>query len=467
MSNEWQTGETLLVSSDSFRVSICRVAALCYYSPPRCDGIHNHPRADIKTVGILGYDSDDDLALLEDGSHHPELYFILIDRDRFRVDATGLVVYSGLVFQDGGLFFVEFPAGLRIDYLVNYNEDPLQGRSLTIPVTVQSWVRGYPFSKDLTSDVLRRAGLLVPRDMSLVLTRTLADGSEILLNQGHNPRMDARRVATSTVVALNLETLAIRPPRGLLAAFLAEYGCEQGVIKPNRGGRGDGVHFFGVRNLVEKEAELSALLRRGCDVMIQERVVPPLITTGSSRLDWNLRVFVTRDRHGQPVVPDMIACIGEEGSVINTSLDATTLLLEEIAQLLAWDDTTLAQVRGEVSAVSAHAYRAMCEAIAADAASHAGPSAPDILGLDVIVRRRGTDWQVYVIEMDINPGGAWELNHRLRTLSRTAPGRGDLSKEALDARIGGANHAWIRLIGDRCYGSAACRDYDIAATRTS
>ncbi|MDR3517141.1 MAG: hypothetical protein P4M00_15115 [Azospirillaceae bacterium] len=430
-------------------------------------------------MGILGYDSDDDLALIEDGSQHRDLYFVLIDRNRFRVDAKGIVVDSGLVFRDGELFFVEFPIGVRIDYLVNYNEEPLQGKLLNIPVTVLPWVRDYPFRKDLTSDVLRRAGLLVPRDLSLILTRTLAGGAKTVVNHGHNPRMDARRLTMGSVVTLDRDSVALKPPQGVLAAFLAEQGCDHGVLKPNQGGCGEDVHFFSARNLAETEAVLSAFLCGGSDVLIQERIVPPLVMAGCRRLDWILRVFVTRDRRGRAVVPDMIACMGEEGGAINLTLGAEALLLEEIAQLLAWDRATLTHVRAQVSAVSARAYQAMCAAITRDAPSEVrtGPSAPDILGLDVIVRRQGTGWQVYVIEMDVNPGGAWYLNHRLRTVSRAGSGPGDLSRESLDARIGSVNHAWIRLIRDRCQGNVAKgngapgngvgADYDCAAAGVS
>jgi len=449
-------------SSDSFLVSISRVAVSSGYPAPRHGGIHDPPGTETRVVGILGYDSDDDLALLEDGSRDSQLFFILIDRDRFRVDAAGMVVHSGLVFREGGLFFAEFPAGLRIDYLVNYNEEPLRGRALTIPVTVRSWARGYTFCKDLTSDLLRRAGIPVPRRLSVVLTRTLADGTEVLLNRGDNPRMDARRAAADNVVTLNRERLASSTPRGLLAAFLAGHGCDQGVLKPNQGGCGADVHFFDARNLTETEAALSALLQGGSDVVIQERITPPLVMTGAGRLDWNLRVFATRDRQGRAVVPDMVGRIGPEGGPINCSLGAEALLLEEIAQLLGWDGPTLRQVREHVAAVSARAYQTMCAAIADDVPPQAGPSAPDILGIDVIVRRQGAGWQACVIEMDINPGGAWDLNNRLRTVSRAASGRGELSREALDARLGGANRAWIRLIGDRCHGTAGRSGHEIA-----
>lgn len=447
---------------DSFPVSISRVAATCGYQAPRHGGIHDPPGAETKIVGILGYDSDDDLALLEDGSHHRQLFFILIDRDRFRVDAAGMVVHSGLVFREGEMFFAEFPAGLRIDYLVNYNEEPLRGRALTIPVTVQGWAQGYTFCKDLTSDLLRHAGIPVPRGLSVVLTRTLADGTEVLLNRGGNPRMDARRAAADNVMMLNWERLVSSTPRGLLAAFLAAHGCDRGVLKPNRGGCGADVHFFDARNLDEMEAVLSALFQGGSDVVIQERIKPPLVMTAVGRQDWNLRVFATRDHRGRAIVPDMVVRIGPEGGPINFSLSAEALLLEEIAELLGWDGPTLRQVREQVAAVSARAYQTMCAAIAEDAPPEAGPSAPDIMGIDVIVRRQGTGWQACVIEMDIHPGGAWDLNNRLRTVSRAASGRGGLSRQALDARLGGVNRAWIRLIGDRCHGTAGRSGHEIA-----
>ncbi|MGH6847577.1 MAG: hypothetical protein ACREC0_09105 [Methylocella sp.] len=435
---------------DSFSTSIRRIAAQYFFPDPQPGGIHNLPDPNAKIVGILGYDSDDDLALLEDGSRHPELYFILIDRDQMSIDAQGLVVRFGLVYQDGRLFFVECLPGFRIDYLVNYNEAPLHGKTLNLPVAVQSWAQDYFWNKDLTSDILRRAGLLVPRDISLVLMRPLAGSSEDILNKSQNPRVDARRATIPNVVALNRESLTSRRRPGFLQAFLAKHECDLGVFKPNRGGQGVDVHFFEARNLAEKEMEVLTLLRKGVDVVIQERIVPPLVMKGTQRLDWNLRVFVTRDREGRAIAQEMIVRIGEAGAPVNRSEGAEILLLEEVAQLLDWDRLTLQHVREQVLQVSARAYVVLCNAIAHDAASGSEASAPDILGLDVIVRQQEDRWQVYIIEMDINPGGACDLNQRLRIVSRAHHGIGDLSKESLDARVGGANYAWIRLICDRC-----------------
>jgi hypothetical protein len=420
-----------------FRASIRRTAEAALFPAPREGGVLDLSRRPARgiVVGILGNDTDDDLALLEDGSRHPGALFVVLDRNRIRLRGRRLSAELGLVERNGELIFLRFQPELVVDYLVNYNHEPVASDRLSIPFTLHDWVRDYVSRKDVTLEILRAAGLSIPGGASFTLGR----------------RRHAAQIELADPETLPAET---RPPQGnLLSSFLRDHGCQEGVMKPNDGAGGSGVHFFRREDVAEKGPLFWRLLRRGSEVVLQERITPPLVQQEGRWLDWNLRVFVSRDGGGRPVAREIAVRIGDQGGPINGSRGAEWRLLEEMATPLGWSPSTVVEVRELALRESERAYLAIGRALSQVDGTGDDRSWPDILGADIIVRQQGGRWQAFIIEMNVNPGGAWDLNHRLRLIARSLPARAEamglLSREILTQRLGGANRDWIRWMLNR------------------
>lgn len=436
-------------SSHDFRSQISNVAYNFHYRAPQQGPTYSPFTTQQYVVGIVGHNTEDDLALLVDGGHHPEAYFVLIDPDKMHFCGNTPVIDGGLIYKNRRFIFVDFQPGLIVSYLVNYNSQPFCGRTLDIPCAVQDEVNNYLFRKNITSSILRNTGLLTPREICLTLMQIRADGVSEHINKDTNPRIEARTQAAPNNVYIDYHQLVSGHIRAkLLSDFLASHACDEGVLKPNNGGHGDDVHFFNREDNEKKEPILQALLFSAQDVLLQERITPPLLVEGPRRLDWNLRVFISRDKTGRAVAREMFVRMQEQGGPVNIAKGAKVCLLEEIAHPLGWNKATLREVRDRALQSSARAYEAICGAIAQDSPHGQATHSPDILGADLIIRREKEQWRVYIIEMDINPGGTWDLNHRLQQLSSSQTTR---VRQSLKAREGGTHHDWIRLMIQRCH----------------
>ncbi len=399
-----------------------------------------------RVIGIVGIECEDDFALMQDGAFRHDAFFILCDPNTFVIEEGAAHVSSGLSYVNGVFHFVQFSTPKRIDYLVNYYVKPIGGRYLDCPFIIRDEVRNYLFLKHLTSGVLLEAGLLVPREETLVASIIEKDNLKPI-NRDKNANIENRSLKANSVRYVDIARLG---EYALLDGFLEKVGSAEGVIKPNNAGCGEGVFMLNHDNLEAGKDHLNVLLSQKRDVLLQERIMPPLVERQGKFLDWNLRVFVSRDENGGAVAGDMIVRIGEQGGPINLNTGAKIGLLEEIACQLNWTRETYKEVRRLALRTSEEAYTAICQAIRIDSSGVMDNIIPDILGVDLIICYREGIWMAYIIEMDINPGGAWHLNNRLKLIAGQSSDSEYLTPKSLSARVGKANRDWVDLILYRC-----------------
>lgn len=399
-----------------------------------------------RVIGIVGIESEDEFALLQDGACRQEAFFILCDPNAFDIENGWPYVSYGLSYINRRFHFIQFSSPIKIDYLVNYYVKPIAGRILRCPIVIRDEVRSYLFDKVVTSSILSAAGLLVPKEVLLAPSVRKNDHLQPL-NKDENLNINMRRISAKSMRCIDINK---SNEEKYLKNFLDEIDSPEGVIKPNNLGCGEGVFMFNHENLEQGEQHLKTLLSSKQDVILQEKITPPLVERQGRSLDWNLRIFVSRDENGEAIAHDMIARIGELGGPINVSVGATICLLEEIACRLNWSKQTYDEVRRLVFTTSEKAYIAICRAIADDSTDIKHNVIPDILGVDLIITRETGNWQAYIIEMDINPGGAWHLNNRLAHTASQSSEIQELNPQDLTSRTGGANRAWIDLILRRC-----------------
>ena len=191
------------------------------------------------------------------------------------------------------------------------------------------------------------------------------------------------------------------------------------VLKPYNGGGGKGVFipYRSARTLSVLDLELQKPNKS--ELVVQERIEPPYLfydpgtklyrrwkeSDGSrTKIDWNIRSFVTFDERGTPyVVPELVVRAGASGKAVNISRDAQVMSFDELCLSLELNDAEKKQLYSQIKNTSLRAYAA--------AAKHTGFKTPWI-GLDIMVRMHrkgkngGVNFKIYVIEMNGVTSGA-------------------------------------------------------------
>jgi hypothetical protein len=122
------------------------------------------------------------------------------------------------------------------------------------------------------------------------------------------------------------------------------------------GGSGQGVTIIDQPQPAEVVETILKLLRGGNSVIVQHRILPPPIMIKGIPHDWNYRVFLTRDTHGDPEVVSILVRVDRWGDIVNLSTGAACWSFEELTSRLGLDEAT---EREKVSNVAIDGYLAL------------------------------------------------------------------------------------------------------------
>jgi len=99
------------------------------------------------------------------------------------------------------------------------------------------------------------------------------------------------RTPASTCLDLSTGTDVLR---GQLSAFVEAHGSEGGfVIKPDGGSLGLGVRLFGASQIDEAMIFIDQVSANEGSLLVEQRILPSVLSINGHRVDWNLRVLCT------------------------------------------------------------------------------------------------------------------------------------------------------------------------------
>jgi hypothetical protein len=176
------------------------------------------------------------------------------------------------------------------------------------------------------------------------------------------------------------------------------------VVKANAGNRGEHIKMFGAKALEHAEVYCHSLEERGCDVFVEERIVPlPLRSRGGQRLDWNVRALITLSAKPRWI----------DGIVRHKLWSDRPVNISQGARL-AELGPVLKSVGGSLDQVKAQC----CKAAAAifSRVQSGGHAVAGYLGLDLMVADRG----IVFLEANATRVGGWDLLCELRQGPSTA-----------------------------------------------
>ncbi len=110
------------------------------------------------------------------------------------------------------------------------------------------------------------------------------------------------------------------------------------VVKPVTGTSGKGVSVLDHPSPESVCAAVQAVLVSGRSVIVQERLAPRPQLVDGRILDWNYRVFMSRDEHGLTRVIATGVRAGEWGRPVNSATGAVCYCLEEFAAAMGLDE---------------------------------------------------------------------------------------------------------------------------------
>lgn len=224
------------------------------------------------------------------------------------------------------------------------------------------------------------------------------------------------------------------------------------VIKPSGTSGGHKVAIFdlGLASLaMAAEHIVNIQLELEMDVIIEDFVEPLPLTIKGQEVDWNLRVLITRDEKGNPMIDDMPVRIGEKNSAVNICNGANVLPFEVVMEHLKLSEDEkkevmqkiqalvlgsvhiiekiqdeyfrINQIRSKYNRFGFNRFGTKFELI------DAGPYQPqnDLYGIDIIITK-GEDGKPTPVIIEVNggnSGGIWKLDDALPEAERGRPCR--------------------------------------------
>jgi len=341
----------------------------------------------LDTINIVFYPAfgEDELAVAREISNHPNANAIgVLDRADLEPPENiqdPVTIKQGIVMRNGKARLMHFDPPLPVDYF--YGNPASTGIAEFLTQTPWPGRRhGEKFTKQkaMTMGILDAAGVRIPQTLCL-FSRGDGDGAKVAAY--------AQRVQDA------------------IDGFLERFHFSEAVLKPADGHMGNDVLVFQKENSPEAAARAVVLLNEGRSVLIQDRIVPPMVLDNGRTLDWNLRVFVSWDpKTLKPVVGrGIVVRIGPSGKAINLSRGADCMLFEELAARLHWPDAERDALRREIEGIGAKAFEALHDAIRLEGTLPVTNFAVDLMGIDFMVRREKGRLTPYVIEMNNQESG--------------------------------------------------------------
>ena len=194
--------------------------------------------------------------------------------------------------------------------------------------------------------------------------------------------------------------------RAALMQFIEEHSLERVIVKPQKGKKGHGIEFFNAGQIEEAVDYIYGLNRRD-GVVIQEVVACPTVTHQGGTYYWKLRIYMSRDSQGQPVVSGAFPRI-EQNPLVNASRDDNVFTAEAFVDLLPLDEQGRAKFLRELDEYSKLAYGALEDYAKQQSADYhremlsgASYAEVDFIGLDLMWDDKGFCF----IEANYHPAG--------------------------------------------------------------
>ncbi|MHB8155017.1 MAG: ATP-grasp domain-containing protein [Candidatus Omnitrophota bacterium] len=417
------------------------------FGSPRLLGPSELPYFGGLNIGIFtAHISEDTIALLQEAGRYGgnRDFMMLTENISFIDTASGRKVpftNSGIFYLDGELVMAKFSEPIPLFYVI-VQADTL-GKSVTnilrtqdVPMPGSDWIVGYTEAKDITSAILNKNGIAVPKTISITVN--------------NNNMLFASKRANYKEVAHMLRNINEQAQREILKKFSEQEGINNIVIKPTGGSGGESISFFNISTFEGSHKAViavSEILVSGRNAVIQERIIPPLVDYYRSKgLDWNLRVFNARGNRGNFVVSDCVVRLGKFGSAVNICKGAKVLTFEELARLLRLSQTEAVRFLAEIEKISIDSCMAIEAAMIEDGVLAEGKSSADFIGTDVIARVEGNRLVPYIMEVNCyNSGGMWDLNNHLQSISSKRAVKLGIGND----RIGRSCRDWVNTIFKR------------------
>lgn len=193
------------------------------------------------------------------------------------------------------------------------------------------------------------------------------------------------------------------------------------AIKPDKTSGGFGVMLLSMEDLVDNNTKIIRkilqYMDQGHDMVIEPFIEPYPIEIGRERVDWNLRVLVTKNSDGMwTIEPGIIVRYGKISSVLNISKDAKVTPLDALReQLPNYENLILAIAERAFEATRAVEAYTLLSLVKGGEKIPDEPMQNDRYGWDMIVTTDDDgNFEPVIIEGNgIQSGGQWDLDNVL------------------------------------------------------
>ena len=387
---------------------------------------------DAPVVAILAPSSRHKIALAREGGRQsPGDVHLVLDaswliQETYPDGRTKLLVRKGVAFDEKGqATVVEYETPRRVHYFANFftlsgndREDgvPLE-KNLDVPQSNSHLLEHQVNDKLKTRLMMAARGVVVPATLALLMP------ANALIAQATR----AGELPTGSVAAVEMPGEA--EVAAQLDAFLARTGVEEIVIKPSglQFHSGRGVKFFRKDQRAEMLAHIDALkndpmMPRDGAVLIDERVDSAPLDRGGRKMETTARVLAGRTPWNGAETMGLFARVGPWGKPTtaeaadprdNASVEPMGRLFAEWKKAGLLDDAGARRLEADMRKMGADAMNAIAEQEKSSEREDGAPyqAQTDMIGLDVMIARRGGKLVPVVIEVnDHDAGGQWNLD---------------------------------------------------------
>lgn len=380
------------------------------------------------------------LVLLNQASAASNVNFFMIDMEKRIDNYRKIMAFPKLIFKDGQPYIVDNAAQVRIDYLIDFDVINKPLFYSKVPMAEDLNTGPYLRLKDVTMLELEKRGVNVPRWLAFIHKGRQSASMDFENQKSVVDVFTEKREQSDKVKWVEDINGDLRSEvENQLKDFLSQNNISQGVAKTNDGSGGENIIFFNENNLTEKIADIVRLIQTNNDILVQERIMSPMIERDQKVLDYNFRVFMSPGQNGKLA---KVVRIGQEGTAINIMQDAKAMLVEELAKELGLSEQGLVELEKKVDDQMKKSFQAITAAMINDNLLASDASATDFMTADILIQKEAGVFVPYVIELNgFRSGGLWALQEALKNAAENS-----LSKEEADARAASVATPYVNAI---------------------